>query len=197
MIFSFLKLFYSWSINEIIKKNYNQNVYDSILVKTLYFFNFNEPYIAFYNEGNILYRLGNYDEAINKYQEALHKTKQQDKICDIRINLTLAKYQKIDLNSTTAKEELENLKETLDLNHCLGNETTNLSQEISNIQNNLKQDNQKESDDDNQNNNSNEDNANLEKQLEEIERQAREDRESDMEFYEHLNDDIFYDGDSW
>lgn len=200
MLFSLLKLTYSWSVNEIIIKNYNQNVYDNILVKTLYFLNFNEPYIAYYNEGNILYRLKNYDEAINKYQEALQRTNEQAKICDIRINLTLAKYQKIDLKSSQAYEDLETLKENLDLDNCHGKDTKNLDQEITDIQNNLSNDEPNDSSDESNEDKESDDEQkkdDLEKELKEIERQAQENRQADMEFYEHFNDDIFYDGDSW
>ena len=46
-----IKLILSFSINEIIILNYNNKVYNKTLIKILYILNFNQPYIAYYNEG--------------------------------------------------------------------------------------------------------------------------------------------------
>ena len=56
-------------INNIIKEDYKKQVYDSKLIKSLYIFNFNQPYIAYYNEGNILYNLEEYEKAKEKYEK--------------------------------------------------------------------------------------------------------------------------------
>lgn len=89
------------------------------LVKALYLFNFNQPYIAYYNDGNILYKTEKYDQAIKKYQKALTKNPPQKRVCDIRINLSLAIIKKIDYtNYETAFNELEEAKNNLYNNNC-------------------------------------------------------------------------------
>ena len=74
-----IKLILSFSINEIIIRNYNNSIYNSTLIKSLYILNITEPYIAYYNEGNILYKKENYKEALNKYNKALKKIHQRKK----------------------------------------------------------------------------------------------------------------------
>ncbi len=50
-----------------------------------------QPYLAYYNNGNIHYQNGEYQEAIEDYKEALeHNPPHEDEECDIRVNLALA-----------------------------------------------------------------------------------------------------------
>ncbi len=90
------KLLVFTTINEIIILNYNNNVFDKTLVKTLYFLNINESYIAYYNDGNILYNTGKYKEAIEKYEESLEKHPPEKRVCDVIINKSLAMIKIID-----------------------------------------------------------------------------------------------------
>lgn len=114
-----IKLLLSFSINEIIILNYNNKIYNSILVKTLYIFNFNESYIAYYNEGNILYQKKKYDKAIKNYYKSIEKKPPQKKICDIRINLSLSMIKNISSTDyKTIYDQLEEAKGNLYKNNC-------------------------------------------------------------------------------
>ena len=56
-----MRLVLSFVINEIIIYNYQRNRYNETLIKTLYLLNINQPYIVYYNEGNILYKNEEYN----------------------------------------------------------------------------------------------------------------------------------------
>lgn len=94
LIIILTKLIFSYTVNEILIWNYKNKNYNSILIKTLYILNFNQPYIKYYNDGNILYKKEKYNEAIRKYNQAINKKPPKNKICDIRINLSLAMIKK-------------------------------------------------------------------------------------------------------
>ena len=80
---AFSYLYNKYMISEYEDKNYSVN--DNIL----YVANFNEPYIAHYNNGNVFYQQGLYDEAIDEYNEALELYPPQMKECAIRINIAV------------------------------------------------------------------------------------------------------------
>lgn len=60
-----------------------------MIVEPLMVFNWNEPYIAYYNKGNICYQKENYLDAIEAYNMALKKNPPEEKECAIRINIAL------------------------------------------------------------------------------------------------------------
>ena len=99
-------------INNIIKEDYKKQVYDSKLIKSLYIFNFNQSYIAYYNEGNILYNLEEYGKAKEKYEQALSKRPAKGKVCLIRVNLSLAIIKAIDTNQVNKEDKNESNKTT-------------------------------------------------------------------------------------
>ncbi len=203
-----IKLILSFSINEIIILNYNNKVYNKTLIKILYILNFNQPYISYYNEGNILYQTENYDKAIEKYNTAIEKKPPQNKICDIRINLSLATIKKINSdNYDTVFSQLEKAKNNLYNNNCAhefddngySQDAEKLEEEIKNLQNQLS-----DSSDSNQSNNSqenekdnNEDYSDIEEKLKDIEKDANANRQSDLSTYENLNDYSYYSGKRW
>ena len=76
------RIFLSFIINEIIIYNYNHNKYNKYLIKSLYILNINEPYIAYYNHGNILFKRKDYKNAITKYEKALKSNPNRNRICD-------------------------------------------------------------------------------------------------------------------
>lgn len=203
------KLVLSFSINEIIIWNYNNNIYNSTIVKSLYFLNFNQPYIAYYNEGNILYKKENYNEAINKYTKALSKNPPQNKVCDIRINLSLAMIKNI--NSKEYEEvynKLEEAKNNLYNNDCASptdnsgysQEAEKLEEEIKKLQkqlNNTSGDGDSDDSQDEEEQDSNEDYSDIEEKLKEIEKDANANRQSDLSIYENMGDYSYYDGKRW
>lgn len=208
IIIIFLKLTFSFLINLFIINNYNNNIYNNNLVKTLYLFNFNEPYIAYYNEGNILYKKEKYEEAIEKYQKAIAKNPPQKRICDIRINLSLTIIKNIkSSNNEEIIEILEEAKENLYNNNCANKyddngyskEAEKLEQEIINLQENLSKNNSSENSTSEENDSTNDDdvNENVEEQLKDLEKDANSNRQSDLTEYENMGDYSSYTGDKW
>ena len=89
-----IKLVATFISNEIFISKYNNGRYNSDDVKSLFFLNVSEPYIAHYNYGNILYQNDDFDGAIDAYTKALEFSPPEDKEESIRINLELAKRKK-------------------------------------------------------------------------------------------------------
>lgn len=61
------------------------------LLKKLQFLNINEPYIVYYNVGNMLYNNKEYEEAITNYEKALNNNPKSRHICKIKTNIAYAK----------------------------------------------------------------------------------------------------------
>lgn len=202
------KLVIFFVINEIVIVNYNNNVYNSILLKPLHLFNFNQAYVVYYNEGNLLYKKGKYNAAIIKYQKALNNNPSKEKICDIRINLSLSMIKKIDSsNYEKAYKQLEEAKNNLYNNKCASEfdnsgyskEAEKLEEEIKKLQDELKgfSDNPQPN---NKNDNQPEDidnYRNIEEELRNKEREANRNRQSDLDMYENLGDYTYYPGKRW
>lgn len=85
-----IKLIYNQILNVIIINNYNNNNYNENYAKALVFANFPQQYVAKYNYGNILYKNGEYEEAVEQYKEALNGIIPKEKECNVRINYALA-----------------------------------------------------------------------------------------------------------
>ncbi len=99
----------NYGANEKMIGNYNQGNYK---INSLDVLGFLQPYVGPYNRGNIHYQLGDYDQAISEYQEALQKYPPHSRECKIRINLALAMVNKLDFSSIT-EENIEEVKDTL------------------------------------------------------------------------------------
>ncbi len=106
----FLKLVITFVINEMYISKYNKGDYDKNLVKSLFVLNFSERYIAYYNYGNLLYQIGYYEDAISEYNKALELKIPEDRVCDVRINLSLSMTNMINDNMS-AEEQIKLLEE--------------------------------------------------------------------------------------
>ncbi len=186
-----IKLLVTFTINEIIIINYNNKIYNRVMVKSLYFLNFIESYIVYYNDGNILYQNNEFEEAILKYQKALEKNPPQNKVCDIRINLSLSLIKNISSNSyNEIYAQLQEAKNNLYNNSCASSiddsgyskEAEKLEKEITDLQNQLKNEENQE---------------NVEEQLKEIEKKANQNRQSDLNEYENMGNYSYYSGKRW
>ena len=93
-----LKLFYNILVDNVLISNYNNGKYSESQAKILTFLNFSQPYIANYNYGNVLYKNGEYEQAIEKYKKALKGIVPEDKECNIRINYALAICKTVSVN---------------------------------------------------------------------------------------------------
>lgn len=180
-----IRLVGSFTINEIIISNYNNGIYNSFLIRSLYIFNFNQPYIAYYNEGNILYKTEMYNDAIERYYLALEKRPPKKRVCDIKINLALAKIKTIDtLNTNTAYLQLEEIQNILQDDWCQSNsqETRYLEEGIEKLQEQLNNGDDSSSSDNNQDGDDQDDqkNKDIEDQLKDIQKEANANRHDDM-----------------
>lgn len=72
---------------------------------------FMEPYIAPYNEGNLAFEKGDYEEAAELYKAALKYNIPEQRECKIRINLALAMVTPIDEDYITK----DNVEECIDI----------------------------------------------------------------------------------
>ena len=202
------KLLLTFSINEIIIKNYKNNIYNDKLIKSLYILNINQPYIAYYNNGNIDYKNNNFNDAIDKYNKALNKKPPQKKVCDIRINLSLAiikTIQPTDIN--IALEKLENARNNLYNNNCANpinnsgysKKAEKLEEEIKKLEkllnnNNAPSTNEQE---ETETENPKKEYEKIEKEIKQNQKEANANRQSELETYEHLEQYEYYSGKKW
>ena len=204
-----LKFIYTFVANEIIISNFNKKIYNNLLIKSLYILNFPQSYIVYYNDGNLLYNQGKFDKAIDKYKSSISKNPPQDRICDIRVNLSLAMIKNI--NSIDAKEVyniLEEAKNNLYNDNCASKtddsgrskEAEQLEEEIKKLQEQIEtttDSNSKDNDDNNDNDEDDKEEKELEEQLKKIESNAKNGRKEDLELDENLSDYSYYSGKRW
>lgn len=132
LILIVLLLYFS---SRIIINTISMNTNNSTLIKTLYLTNINEPYIVYYNHGNILYKKGKYQEAIINYEKALSKHPPKKYICKIKINLL---YAQVNNNNTYTikndkcfnKEIIKKIKEYQANNILVQNKKQNIKSTI-------------------------------------------------------------------
>jgi tetratricopeptide (TPR) repeat protein len=84
------KLLFVYLGNNLIIRKYENGKYLVTQAKMLTDITFQKSYISNYNYGNILYKNGKYDEAIEEYEKALQTLVPAKKECKIRINYALA-----------------------------------------------------------------------------------------------------------
>lgn len=89
MLLVCFELVFNYVYNEIIIYRYKQADY-FVSTAPLMVFNWNEPYVAYYNQGNIYYQKESYLDAIDAYERALAQNPPEEKECAIRINMALA-----------------------------------------------------------------------------------------------------------
>ena len=201
-----IRLTLSFIINEIIIYNYNNNKYNQSLIKTLYILNINQPYIVYYNEGNILFKNEEYSKAINKYEKALDKHPNKKRTCDIRINMSLAKIKNITTNDKKEMYDLlEDAKINLYNNGCANKDDDNgysqeaekLEKEIQELQDKIENDNNNDNNQTNRNEPNREIDPSLEERIRQLQRESASSRSSDLRYYENINDYTFYSGRRW
>lgn len=199
----FFKILLTSILNLIIVFNYHNGVYNQNLIKVMYILNFNEPYIAYYNDGNIAYNLGKYDKAGEKYDKALNANPPKKRVCDIRVNLSLANINQIDFNDKAeAIFALEDIKDILYEDDCIDidEKSSQLEEEIDELINQLKEDKRQKNNNTNSNNNNNNSNdkyENVQKQLQESRKNSNKERQSKLETYERIGNYKYYSGKRW
>ncbi len=109
-------------IRIVLNKNFIKNYPDAsqeYKLVVLSMFNYYEPYIALYNYGNYYYKLDLYEEAANKYKEALKYKIPKKRVCEVEINLALSL-----IKQSEGERKKNRIKELLHeaqthLNRCL------------------------------------------------------------------------------
>lgn len=96
LFLSFIELYllFRTFINIYIIKTNNEKLSNILLI-----ININEPYIAYYNKGNIFYKNQKYDKAIYYYEKALLHNPKEKHICNIKNNLVYAKIKNNDIDN--------------------------------------------------------------------------------------------------
>ncbi|MBP5493182.1 MAG: tetratricopeptide repeat protein [Clostridiales bacterium] len=108
--FAFTYGYNEWVINKYSDGDYSENF------SLLELFNITEPYIVYYNNGNVHYQKKDYDAAIECYEQALEHNPPEGKECPIRINLVLSKLAKLGddyMNEDKIDETIKVLKQCL------------------------------------------------------------------------------------
>lgn len=204
-----IKLITTFTINEILISNYNNGINKDELIPILKKLNTNEPYIVYYNEANIKYNEKNYQEALEGYDKSLSKNPPQKKICSIRINKTLTLIKLIDsTDKQTVLKKLEEARNNLYEDGCANpNDDSGKSKEAEELEEVIR-----EMEEELNNNNSsstsgneqeeteeeeNEEEQNLEQELEEIRRNATNNRNQELDGLQNSNDFSYYSGKRW
>lgn len=215
LFFGLLTFNYAYNEHIISKyedKNYSQDL--DILTHT----NIIEPYVVYYNNGNIHYQSGEYEAAIDDYKEALERKPDHGGIeCDIRVNLALAVIEKLP-DDYSEPENIDQSIETLqeakgyllkedcakDDGHGHDKDAQKLKEEIDELIKQLEerkeQQSQEPQDDDdqnqqqqqeqqNQNNNQYSEENSIREELQQIQQDAHEEREETLDLYEELEMD--------
>ncbi len=109
LIIILIKLALTFGMNQLFLAKYDKGKYDDTLAKIMLVTNFQQPYIAHYNYGNVAYQNDKFDIAIREYKRALELYPPKKKECSIRINLALAMLEKIEeeLEEDETNEEIE------------------------------------------------------------------------------------------
>ena len=84
----------------------------------LYALNLEEPYIVHYNDGIRLYKLTEFKDSQAKFEAALKNSPPEDRICDVRINLSLSMIRQIKKDDLNAKLKLQKAKDVLYEDDC-------------------------------------------------------------------------------
>ena len=115
--FIIIHLSFRYILNEVYINNYNNGNYSNSIVNFLKILNYPESYIAHYNKGNNYYNLKEYENAIEEYNKALRTVKGSRK-CKVLINLSLSKFELIDLNQDIARDKLLEIQNILLEDSC-------------------------------------------------------------------------------
>ncbi len=217
-------LAFNYFYNEFTISKYDEHDYsydDELITHTSIL----EEYIAHYNNGNIHYKKGEYEEAIEDYKLALEADPpHEDAECDIRVNLALAIIGTLPENYS-APENIEQSIQTLEeardylleeecaLNESEGHdkEAQKLKEEIDALIEQLKQQQQSqggsgdedqdkpENEDDNQDSGEGDREEEIKEELQQLQEESHQDREDTLQLYEEMdtNADYNWGGEVW
>lgn len=217
-------LTFNYFYNEFTISKYDEHDYsydDDLLVHTSIF----QSYIAHYNNGNIHYQAGEYEEAIEDYKQALEANPpHESEECDIRVNLALAiigtlpeEYsspENIEQSIATLQEAREYLLQeecALDEGEGHDKDAQKLKNEIDALIEQLKQqqqsqggqgqDNQNkpEEEEEEENGGQGDREEEIKEELQQLQEESHQDREDTLQLYEEMdtNADYNWGGQVW
>ncbi len=210
--FALLKFVASFALNESLVANIDNGDYSDGLVKALYALNLEESYVVHYNDGIRYYKLANFKNSQAKFEEALNHNPPEDRICDVRINLSLSMLKQIKKDDLNAGSKLQKAKEVLYENDCAresddngkSNEAEKLEHEIENLQKEQEDPSSDPNSDPSQDPNGNPDDPttnididNIEQQLKAEEVTALKGRQKQLGEYKEWSSGSYYSGKKW
>lgn len=202
-----LKLFYNIILNWTLINKYNNNIYSDGNAKALSILNIIEPYVANYNYGNILYKKGDYNSAIEKYKVALKGWVPKNNEAKIRINYALAICKTVNLDKNdeqsinNAIKIYESAIDVLDVYiNKYGNDNEDVNQLKKDIEDEIeklkKSDKSKDSDEKNESEQREEEGSNetddvqkIENKIQEIKQDATKDQKEVERKYQNITKD--------
>lgn len=201
--------------NEKMIEHYENDIFRESDISIL---GFVQPYIYYYNKGNILYKQGEYELAVESYQKALRSYVPKYKECAIRINMALAMVTPIDMENVTPenKDEIITILETArdilveegcanmedDYGHSgdaqtLKNEIDAYLEMLKNPEESEKEKQEPDTETSEEQEKNSEEEKNIEKKFEEMEQQGLNERNQNLEDYKNLQNYEYYDGNCW
>lgn len=185
-----IKFLFNIAINSIFIFKYNKGIYSELELNILNVINFPQGYVCDYNYGNVLYKEGKYENAIEKYKKALEENILHNEECKIRINYALSICNTVSVdekNADSIKKAIEKYESAIEIlveEDCAGHDNKvghdinaeqlkkDIEKEIDRLKKlldnkNDKDDNQKDDKDDKQD-------TELEKKLKDIEDKIQE-----------------------
>jgi uncharacterized phage infection (PIP) family protein YhgE len=210
--FVLLKFGASLVLNAALIANINNGNYSDSLVKMLYALNLEEPYIVHYNDGIRYYKLADFKNSQAKFEETLNHNPPEDRICDVRVNLSLSMLKQIKKDDLNAGSKLQKAKEVLYENDCAmenddngkSSEAEKLEHEIENLQKEQEDPSSDPNSDPSQDPNSSPDDPtanidikDIEQQLKDGEVTALKGRQKQLGQYKEWSGGGYYSGKTW
>ncbi|MBQ6270270.1 MAG: tetratricopeptide repeat protein [Clostridiales bacterium] len=136
--FAFTYGYNEWVISKYEEEDYSENF---ALLEVM---NVNEPYIVYYNNGNVMYQRMDYEAAVDYYVQALEHNPPEGKECAIRINLALTKLEFLGddfMMPQNIDKSIELLEECLDIlseDDCANDEGTGHNNRAQRLYNEIK-----------------------------------------------------------
>ncbi len=200
-----LRFFSVYLLNEKVILEYEKGHDPSSYINLLYTLNLNLSYIDYYNHGNLYYQKEEYENAIDRYEIALTKNPPKKRVCDIRINLSLATVKLAIMKKDTTY--LKQAREILYQDDCAHEEDdTGSSKDAEKLEQEIKELEKNAVGEDPGNPDPNEDpnpdseipnEENIEEQLKQEIIQNNQIRNENIQTWENLNNYEYYNGKSW
>lgn len=212
LVLVFLGLTINYISNERMISDYSKGEYSENKVA---FLGFTEPYIAPYNQGNVNYKNGDYEKALEKYQEALSLHPSHDRECKIRTNIALCMVMPIQPDKID-QDDVDDVIETLEsaktvlMEHGCAHELDSdghsknaqkLKEDIDEFEKQLKQQRQPQRGNDNPGNPGKDDlrvdEEDIKKKLQDLQNQGMQERTPGLDYLDQLYQYDYYSGATW